>query len=222
MKRWLVILPLSLLVTLSLFQVMAWMVTKPQLDKPVLTTPLTLNLMDEPQEEAITRRQRNLPEPPPEPQQAPTLSVASVTPTPSPAAPSITTPEINLEVAVDGLAISPLQPVQVAAPAAPVQPSAPTQVGQGNRDVMPTRRVNPKYPTRALRRGIEGYVLLKYDIDTDGRPDNIQVVEAQPPRVFEREARRALSRWKYQPKKIAGKTVVQHGLQTKIEFKLEK
>lgn len=53
--------------------------------------------------------------------------------------------------------------------------------------------VDPVYPRRALSRGIEGYVVLIHDVDTDGIPNNIRVLNSSP-RVFGGSAIRALER----------------------------
>src|SRR5690606_32266664 len=46
--------------------------------------------------------------------------------------------------------------------------------------------VTAKYPPRALERGIEGYVDLRFDIDKTGATKNIEVIAAMPEGVFER------------------------------------
>ena len=66
------------------------------------------------------------------------------------------------------------------------------------------------------------YVVMKFTIDPTGKPTDIEVVEANPPRVFEREAMRALRSWKYQPKVEDGTAQSQPGQTVKLEFQLEK
>ncbi len=72
--------------------------------------------------------------------------------------------------------------------------------GPNNQQAMPLFRVEPNYPPRAMRRNLEGYVVVSFTISPSGRPQDITVVDANPPRVFEREALRALRKWKYEPK----------------------
>ncbi len=85
-----------------------------------------------------------------------------------------------------------------AAPAAEPAPSnEPVSVGQ----VAPTNRVNPSYPPRAQRRGMEGFVEVEFVIRRNGSVDgsSIRVTNAQPRRVFEDAAREAIARWQFEP-----------------------
>lgn len=115
-------------------------------------------------------------------------------------------PNLNLDTAVSGLAIN-----------------VPTFSDFGsNQQAMPLYRVEPRYPSRAMKQGLEGYVVMSFTIDQQGRPTDINVIEANPRRVFEREAMQALRKWKYQPKVVDGKSIAQVGQTVRLEFKLEK
>lgn len=63
-----------------------------------------------------------------------------------------------------------------------------------------TRRVPPQYPSRALRRGQEGHVVVQFLIRPDGSVDSssIEVIEARPRQVFEQAARRAIAGWRFE------------------------
>lgn len=63
----------------------------------------------------------------------------------------------------------------------------------------PTRRVRPEYPARAQRRGLEGYVEVRFIIQPDGSVDqsSLRVVEARPRHVFDRAALQAIARWQF-------------------------
>ncbi|MDW5375752.1 TonB family protein [Halomonas sp. HP20-15] len=63
----------------------------------------------------------------------------------------------------------------------------------------PTRKVPPEYPARAQRRGLEGYVEVRFTILPDGSvdSDSLRVTDAEPRNVFERAAMRAISRWQF-------------------------
>lgn len=85
-----------------------------------------------------------------------------------------------------------------AAPAAEPAPSnEPVSVGQAT----PTSRVNPSYPPRAQRRGMEGFVEVAFMIRRDGSVDasSIRITNAQPRRVFDDAARDAIAQWQFEP-----------------------
>jgi len=93
--------------------------------------------------------------------------------------------------------------------------------GGGDGEATPRVRINPSYPDKAARDNIEGYVTLTFDISEMGRPINVAVVDAKPRGVFEKSARRALKKWKYDPKKLDDKAVSQLGQSVTLVFQLE-
>ena len=62
----------------------------------------------------------------------------------------------------------------------------------------PLSRANPEYPRAALRRGVEGSVLLEFSVDGSGNVVSPRVIEARPRGVFEAAALEALAKWKYE------------------------
>lgn len=93
--------------------------------------------------------------------------------------------------------------------------------GSGTSSIVPIFRVAPDYPHRAQSRGIEGFVDLLFDVTATGRTDNIRVIEAQPPGIFEKAASGALKKWKYKPPSNAGVTYRQSNMTTRIRFSME-
>jgi protein TonB len=77
----------------------------------------------------------------------------------------------------------------------------------GDGDIIPIVRIEPTYPRDALMRGIEGSVKIRLTILPDGSVGDAQVVDADPPRVFNREAIRAVLRWKFKPRIVDGVAV---------------
>lgn len=91
---------------------------------------------------------------------------------------------------------------------------------RGDNDARPIVRVNPKYPIIAMQDGIEGWVKLRFDINAVGAVENIEVIDAQPKRIFNKEARRALRKWKYQAKSADGEAMIQQGLIVQLDFNI--
>lgn len=79
-------------------------------------------------------------------------------------------------------------------------------------------RIDPKYPTQAARDGLEGWVMLSYTIDNIGRVTDITVLDASPKGIFDREARRALAKWRYKPTVKGGKPLAVPGVMVLLEF----
>lgn len=90
-----------------------------------------------------------------------------------------------------------------------------------SRNAIPLFQAQPNYPMGPASQGIEGWVLLQYDVDTSGTLSNIKVVDAQPRRTFDREAVAALKKWKFRPAMDNGQPMSVKGQTVKIEFNLE-
>jgi protein TonB len=87
-------------------------------------------------------------------------------------------------------------------------------------DVIPIVRIEPQYPREALLKGIEGWVRVRFTILEDGTVDDPIVVEAEPRRLFNRAAIRAILRWKFKPRIVDGQAVRREAEQV-IDFKLD-
>lgn len=72
----------------------------------------------------------------------------------------------------------------------------------------------PMYPPRAQSLGIEGTVKVRFDINEDGRVENIEIISAKPRNYFEKDVRSAMRHWRYEKIAYKGKEVI-------IDFKFD-
>jgi protein TonB len=86
-------------------------------------------------------------------------------------------------------------------------------------DLVVLKRVAPEYPRRAAMAGIEGSVTMRFTINSDGSVSDVQVVEAQPRRVFDRAAVAAISDWEFEPFRREGNAVATEASMS-IDFRL--
>ena len=87
-------------------------------------------------------------------------------------------------------------------------------------DTLAIVRVLPRYPSRALSRGIEGWVLLEFAVDELGLAVNPVVIESEPPGIFDRAATSAVKRWKYRPMIEDGRPRMRPGVRQLISFEI--
>jgi len=96
----------------------------------------------------------------------------------------------------------------------------PSMIGSQG-EATPLVRITPKYPITAARDGKEGWVQLGFTISEIGTVTAPYIINSEPKRVFDKEALRALRKWKYKPKMVEGKAVQQTGQSIQLDFKLE-
>lgn len=196
-------------VTFSLFLLMAHLVSHPaklgeSSETSIINFSRTSNF------NKVQTKTRQLPKAPPKPKEAPEMPKMAVkaqvdAPTPKMA---MNTPLLSNSLSLgDG----------------PYLGGA-TGGGQtsGNRAVMPLVRIEPQYPRKAAMSGKQGWVRLSFDVNTGGGVENVQVISSTPPRIFDQAAKRALLKWKYQPKLVDGKPVAMKGLKVQLDFKLQR
>jgi TonB family protein len=63
-----------------------------------------------------------------------------------------------------------------------------------------------------------GLVRLSFVVDEKGRPQDIEILEADPPTIFDRAARGTVKKWRYKPETVAGKPVESQPLEVVIDF----
>lgn len=77
------------------------------------------------------------------------------------------------------------------------------------------RKTEPKYPADARRQGIEGFVIVRFDIEPNGEVTDPVVVSARPDGLFERAAVECVSEWLYE---ASGERV--RDMMVEVRFKL--
>jgi protein TonB len=201
MVRFLVSVLLGVVVTFGLFAFMAFLVSSGDRNKEEQLENIIVEVNTTPPKSAAEQRRRVPPPPPPPPKAPPKQQ------TPEPEASNNTgglnfnMPGVKMSGASTGL-------------------SAPGAGMGRDGDATPIVRIEPKYPIQAARDGKEGYVILSFSINKIGGVEDVTVIEAQPKRVFDKEAKRALRKWKYKPKVVEGKPLVQTGLTVQLDFKM--
>ena len=73
---------------------------------------------------------------------------------------------------------------------------------------------------RAITRNLEGYVIVEYDVLTNGTVANVRVVESSSS-IFERAAMNAAKRFRYKARVVDGVAQVSRGIHTKISFHMD-
>ncbi|MCH8492413.1 MAG: energy transducer TonB [Idiomarina sp.] len=202
MVRLIVSILLGAAVTFLLFVFMAFLISGGEGRNEPPPPPTTIDIVSTPPESDEATRRRT-PPPPPEPPEQPPESPQSE--------PDASDDAVSFNLDIGGVDLG-------GADTGLGDPSA----GLGrDGDAQPIVRVEPRYPPAAARDGIEGWVRLRFTIDETGGVTDIEVIEAQPRRVFDQEARRALARWRYAPKIVDGRPQRQEGLTVQLDFTMD-
>lgn len=88
-------------------------------------------------------------------------------------------------------------------------------------EYLPLVKVEPIYPRRALQRGIEGYVILRFTVTETGTVQDPVVVEAKPPGIFDRAAIQAALKFKYKPRVFNEQPIEVEGVLHRITFEIK-
>ena len=87
-------------------------------------------------------------------------------------------------------------------------------------DIIPIVVIRPMYPREAAMKGQEGWVKVEFTITAIGTVKDARVIDSNPPRVFNREAIRAILKWKFKPRVVDGVAVDRTATQI-IDFNLD-
>ncbi len=195
---------LAAIVTMAAFFLMQKLISETAGERESPESPPGIRFVNIDIEAEIQRRQRRKPEPPPPSQPPPShpdLQIAEVQQQ------RLQIPRLDLPKFNSGLA------------------SGPPVLGtlgfdrSAEGEVIPLARFQPQYPREALMSATEGYVIVEFTITETGAVRNPRVVESRPPRLFDREALRAIMRWKFKPRVVDGVAIERRARQ-KLEFNL--
>ncbi|WP_405220767.1 energy transducer TonB [Lentisalinibacter sediminis] len=199
MVRYIISIVSGVAVTFGLLFLMQFLI---ETGESALTDPQKRYFLDfvRVKKQEIVNIEEPKPEKPPKPQQPP-----PDTPPPSqddidPNAPSINVrpPSSSTDVSISG----------------------PGTLSYTDGEYLPIVRVAPIYPSRALSRGIEGYVDLEFTVTTAGTVKDPVVIYSSSS-LFNRAAMRAVLKFKYKPRVVDGQPVEVPGVKTRIRFELE-
>jgi protein TonB len=84
-------------------------------------------------------------------------------------------------------------------------------------DIIPVVVIRPMYPREAAINKIEGWVKVEFTITEVGTVKDPRVIESEPARIFNREAIRAILKWKFKPRVVDGVAVERRATQI-IDF----
>jgi protein TonB len=87
-------------------------------------------------------------------------------------------------------------------------------------DIIPVVVIRPMYPREAAITGTQGWVKVEFTITDAGTVKDPRVIDAKPPRIFNREAIRAILKWKFKPRVVDGIAVERRATQV-IDFTLD-
>ena len=95
----------------------------------------------------------------------------------------------------------------------------PTEEIATTREAIPTRFITPPYPQFAEEQGLEGHVVVRFAISERGVVEDIEIIESNPPTVFDEEAIRAASRLRFEPQLDAGVPVRAEGYTYRFDWR---
>ncbi len=88
-------------------------------------------------------------------------------------------------------------------------------------DLVALMTIEPEYPELALEEGLEGYVVLMFDVTETGKVEVPVVVDSSPPGVFDRRAIETVLKFRYQPRVVDQVPVRVQGVIHRVSFKLK-
>lgn len=104
-------------------------------------------------------------------------------------------------------------------PSAPGQGFAPVGFQLSDGPLVTVMRVEPNYPPSLAQKGVEGYVIVRFDVMRDGGVENVSIVESSH-RGFERNALSAAQRFRFKARVVDGVPQVTTGVRYLFRFEM--
>lgn len=98
--------------------------------------------------------------------------------------------------------------------------SQPTALPRADGPLVSVINVQPEYPLIAVDRGIEGHVVVEFDVTEFGTVENVRVLESSHS-VFEKPAIAAAERSRYVPRVVDGVPQVSRNIRKLYTFEME-
>ena len=186
----------------TMLWLMQWLVTSPGNRLIAIESKTIIDFVRLKQEDRLQIKERVPPPIPPEETKPLPRPVVDLSPDVNPQAPQLDmTMDLSLPMNLaDGPYLGPVA----------------TQL---DKDFMPLSRQPPQYPYRAARRGIEGWVRVRFQVTETGTVEDVEVLDSEPPGVFEQAAIKAVYRWRFKPRIVNGQPTAGTAEQV-VEFEL--
>lgn len=99
--------------------------------------------------------------------------------------------------------------------------ATPTLSTQHDGPLVTMVRVQPVYPARAIAMELEGWVIVQFDVNSDGTVSNPTVVGSSHP-VFEKAAVSAALKFRFKARVVDGVALATAGVQNLFRFEMER
>jgi protein TonB len=93
-------------------------------------------------------------------------------------------------------------------------------VGEIDRSLTPLAKPPPAYPMRARRRGVEGWVTVRFLVNERGEVSQVEIIDADPQGVFDQAVLRSVGGWRFEPGTVDG-IPVKTRVETTVRFELQ-
>jgi len=88
-------------------------------------------------------------------------------------------------------------------------------------DVEITKTPKLKYPRRAERLGVEGYVIVGFDLSDEGELVDLRVIESQPRLMFDKSALKFVEGMKFEVPEEDGRQITTSDIKFRVQFQLQ-